>query len=171
MKKWFIMACTITVLIGIAFLVQIKMSSKNHMAESANVQYPASQTRAEPPARSAAEIPSFDHAQSAPYNLLLISDTIHSGKGSYTGAFACTAQNGNYIDVNVVNNSESPVLFKVSQNTNDFGYIKLASKAALTRTFQSAKTGDLSGDWRVYITNDSGTLMNLKISAGQFTTH
>jgi len=167
-KKLVIIASTAAAAVLLILLLYPQFSSRSHTVVSIDKNDPVHLPQTVSASPAATEIPSLHHDVPTPYQPVLIEESSHFGTGSYTGTFTCTAQNGNAIDVTVTNKGTSPVLFKVSQNDNDFGYIKLASKAKLTRTFHSTPAGDISGNWRVYVTNDTGAYMNLQITAGQF---
>lgn len=102
------------------------------------------------------------------YNTILIEKTKHSGEGSYLGVFECNIKNGKYIDITLKNESNSPVIFKVFQNSNNFKYIKVKKNSTLTRTFELTNLSKKISEWKVYVFNETGNNMNLSIIAGQY---
>lgn len=126
--------------------------------------------RADALADHAAEIHSVPDPEQYLKHINLISNTTHSGTGGYTDTFSVSKHNGDQITISIQNNNRAALLFKVSQNEHDFGFVKVSPEAKLTRTFQLANdaAADYFTDWKVYVVSEIGAQINLTANASQF---
>lgn len=109
----------------------------------------------------------YESGVHSPYNVIFISNANQVGASAFENSFTLSPSNGSKLNIHVKNNNRSgTVMFKVSQGTQDFGYVDVAAGKDLTRTFTMTDGSGMTGDWKVYITTNDGHVMDISVDAG-----
>ncbi|CAH1195544.1 hypothetical protein PAECIP111893_00714 [Paenibacillus plantiphilus] len=109
----------------------------------------------------------YESGVDSPYNVIFINNANQVGASSFENSFTPSPSNGSKLNIQVKNNNRSgTVMFKVSQGTQDFGYVDVAAGKGLTRTFTMRDGSGMTGDWKVYVTTNDGHVMDISVDAG-----
>ncbi|AOK92042.1 hypothetical protein [Paenibacillus polymyxa] len=103
-----------------------------------------------------------------PMDVITIPAVHHIGKGAFKDFFTLSPQNGKKLNIYTKNNGSSTVYLSVKVNGQDFGETTIPAGGQKTRNFEQLVGIGLSGNYKVYIYNNDGSLYDLNISARQF---